>query len=62
MQGEMPCAWALVDPEQPKVRRRFWVVGTGHPFPNWWGQLYVGTVQMREGALVFHVFCEQTDY
>lgn len=58
-QDEIPCIWALVDtsPDLVKTKRRFRTYGTGHPmedlekFPR-----YVGTYQLRGGALVFHVF------
>jgi hypothetical protein len=58
VQWGMPCLWAIVDPEQPRVRRRFWVVGTGHPFPNSEGLFYIGTVQLSGGTLIFHFFVE----
>jgi|JI10StandDraft_1071094.scaffolds.fasta_scaffold284424_3 hypothetical protein len=45
--------WARVDTTQPKGEFWFRVVGTGHP--NAVG-IFVGTVLMHEGALVFHVF------
>lgn len=56
------CVWARVDTEQPKVRRRFRVAGTGHPLnPNKrignYGGSFVGTVQFESG-LVLHVFDE----
>lgn len=48
-------AWALVDPDVPKVRRAFEVVGTGHPVPNNVRD-FLGSVIMHGGALVLHVF------
>jgi hypothetical protein len=54
------CLWALLDPEEPKMRRRIRIVGTGNPMPDhgsiWW---FIGTVQQEEYGLVWHVFAEQ---
>jgi hypothetical protein len=54
-EGAGPCLWALVDPQQPTEQRQFRVVGTGHSIDEDTGQ-YLGTFQMMNGALVFHVF------
>jgi hypothetical protein len=50
-----PHLWALVDPNAKTCPRTFRVYWTGLYLPDEPGQ-YVGTVQMREGAQVFHVF------
>ena len=42
--------------EAKKVRRRFHVVGTGRTFPD--SGTHVGSLLMRDGAFVFHVFEE----
>ena len=55
MQGDTPCMWVLVDPSAPEEMRRFRLAGTGHELPAD-GLEYVGTFQMRGGALVFHPF------
>ncbi len=56
VQDGTPCLWALVDPEQHSLEsRRFDIVGTGHEFDST-GLAYVGTFQLRNGALVFHLF------
>lgn len=55
MQGELPQLWALVDPSEPRDMRTIRIIGTGHPIDEHPGE-YVGTFQMRDGALVFHVF------
>src|SRR5262245_16240690 len=56
IQDNMPCVWALVDPGNPKRPRRFRLAGTGHPIePEDVGR-YVGTFQMQNGELVFHLF------
>jgi len=50
-----PCLWALVSPSSAKCRRTFRVYGTGHDMPDEPGQ-HVGTFQLLDGAMVFHVF------
>lgn len=59
-QGDVPCLWAMVDPEAPKEMRKFYLAGTGHPLHNEYmnDNSYVGSFQMKGGALVFHLFCE----
>lgn len=59
MQCGSPVLWALVDPEAPKVERTFHVVGTGWDFDPT-GTSYVGTFQVQEGLLVFHLFEQVT--
>lgn len=55
VQNGMPCLWALVEPRNtPDGLTEFRIVGTGHEFDGK-GE-YIGTFQLREGALVFHVF------
>lgn len=55
-QAGQPCVWARVFPDGPKVTRRFRLAGTGHPLEgNLW---YIGTFQLLEGKLVFHLFEE----
>lgn len=52
-----PQMWVLLDPDAPKVDRCFRAFGTGHPIESTltvWN--YVGTFQIHDGALVFHVF------
>jgi hypothetical protein len=58
-QNEIPCVWAIVDPDATPTLRTFEIYGTGHNFPeNEWPdrRRYVGTYQLRQGALVFHCF------
>jgi hypothetical protein len=53
-QGE-PCIWARVDRlEKKRVDRRFCLRGTGHEL-GLVGK-YIGTFQMRNSTLVFHLF------
>jgi hypothetical protein len=52
-----PFCWALVDDEQPLVRRPVVIVGTGHEVPKN-VSTYIGTFQLVSsiGLLVFHMF------
>lgn len=53
VQGSTPCLWALVNPEAPKTKRKFFVYGTGHEI-NEEGVAYIGSIQMN--GFVWHVF------
>ena len=48
--------WALVDPEQEREERFFEIFGTGHTVDMDADRKYLGTYQLHEGSLVFHVF------
>jgi hypothetical protein len=47
--------WALVDPVAPNQPRKFRLAGTGHPITEEIDS-YIGTFQLQEGRLVFHLF------
>ena len=47
--------WALVDPDNQLITRKFRFAGTGHPIIEN-NLLHRGTFQMDGGALIFHVF------
>lgn len=55
VQHGVPCVWALVDPEATAQPLDIHVLGTGHPVPDGIGR-HLGTFQVSDGALVFHVF------
>lgn len=55
-QNSIPNIWALVDPSMPLVSHKFRVAGTGHDIAETDARAYVGTFQVGDGALVFHVF------
>lgn len=61
-QGNTPCLWADVDPQAPKVCRSFVTYGTGHPMDDGQARHYIGTYQLRGGALVFHVYTDRIEY
>lgn len=57
LQNLKPMLWVKVDTRKAPQLRVIWVVGTGHRFPD--RSRYIGTFQMDNGALVFHVFEEE---
>jgi hypothetical protein len=57
VQGTNIYVWAKIDTKATTSMRWFYVVGTGHDMPLKAGQ-YLGTVHLRNGALVFHIFEE----
>ncbi len=50
--------WCLVETNNRKVPVHFELRGTGHDCTNLESLKYVGTFQLRNGALVFHLFSE----
>jgi len=55
IQNDIPCVWAVVDTSVGHEGRVFSTYGTGHETPKYPG-IYIGTYQLHNGALVFHVF------
>jgi len=53
-QNDTLCLWAMVNPDNPKVRREIAVVGTGHGFDNHEFKAYLGSVQ--DSVYVWHIF------
>lgn len=56
-QGDRVSIWALVDPGAARITRAVDVVATGQELEDT-GQ-YLGTFQLADGALVFHVFTDE---
>ncbi len=57
VQNEIPCIWALVDPEAPTESRGFRCFGTGHPIDvEIHNTSYIGTFQLLGGSFVGHLF------
>ena len=50
-----PCIWAIVDPNQEKEIRCFFIYGTGISFDYLQTYKYIGTFQPHD-YLVFHLF------
>lgn len=55
-QDEKICIWALVDENEIHERRFFHIYGTGHQINPIHKIKFVGTCQLHNGGLVFHVF------
>jgi len=55
--GKM-CLWALVDPKAEKESRRIILKGTGHSIDGK-NMKYIGTNQMMQGLLIWHIFEEK---
>lgn len=57
VQSGRPCLWAAVDPSEITLEERwFRIAGTGHPIQDDVVDGFIGTIQMYDGRLVFHVF------
>ena len=49
--------WAECNPNEPNMDERSILIrGTGHPINDEIEKEYIGTIQMCDGSLVFHVF------
>lgn len=55
IQNGAPFLWALIEPQTGEEARRIVIAGTGHEMEDC-ERKYIGTVQMRDGTLVWHVF------
>jgi len=55
VQHNIPCIWALVDPEKPLIGRSFITMGTDWSIDND-KMSYIGTYQIAAGAFIWHVF------
>jgi len=58
IQNERPQIWALVNDEAEIEERFFEIFGTGHNITGDMGveRKYIGTFQLYNGTLVFHLF------
>ena len=55
-QNEIPCIWALVEPNTTLTKRAFEIFGTGSSVPQNATRKYIGTYQLSNGGLVYHCF------
>lgn len=55
VQYGVPCLWAVADPEGMPTTVIIGTYGTGNPLPAALGD-YLGSYQLEDGNLVFHVF------
>jgi len=60
-QSGLPFMWAKVDTEAQKEKRTFRLIGTGHPIEDD-SLSYIGTFQIYNGSLVFHLFEETSPF
>lgn len=51
------CVWAQVSSRFSTSGRKFYFVGTGHDMPRM-AKKYLGTVQLSEDLLVYHIYTE----
>ena len=56
VQAGIPCLWAKVNTENPVHKYKFKTHGTGHPLDKDFNGLYIGTYQLYNGTLAFHVW------
>lgn len=58
VQRNQPCIWVLVEPDNPYQIRNVYMYGSGYTIPvdKLAEHAYVGTFQLHDGRLVFHVF------
>jgi len=56
MQNGTPALWILADTACALIEIDIRIVGTGHDASGLTSSQYLGTVQQRDGALVWHVF------
>lgn len=53
---EQLCMWVQVDTENSLIPRRIRIFGTGNPMTYEHDLKFIGTVQMNNNALVWHIF------
>lgn len=58
VQRDIPCIWALVNPENDNEKRGFEIFGTGSLIQYDMGveRKYIGTIQRFGGNIIWHVF------
>jgi hypothetical protein len=52
-----PCVWFAVQPSQPYTHRLVHIIPSGQEFDAD-NLLYIGTVQLVDAGLVFHIYVE----
>lgn len=56
VQKNIPCLWALVEPNNPTTEITIRIIGTGHPIEEDEKLSFINTIQLLDGTLIFHVF------
>lgn len=54
-QFDVPCIWALVNPNIETEERLFKIIGTGYDISES-NLIYIDTIQISAGTLIFHIF------
>jgi|HubBroStandDraft_1064217.scaffolds.fasta_scaffold239859_1 hypothetical protein len=62
LQFDIPCLWALIDENKPLESRRLIIHGTGNPIDSMDNESYLGTIQMKEGQFVWHIFISKKEF
>lgn len=60
LQHEKLCIWAEVHDELQLEERKFLVFGTGNPLRVGCNDTFLGTVQTRSGAIVWHIYEDES--
>jgi len=56
-ENDIPCIWAVVNPNEHSEDRYFEIYGTGHYIlTDNKKMIYIGTYQLYDGKLIFHCF------
>lgn len=55
-QNSTPCLWAMIRTSDYTKKIKVFTFGAGHPIPFEFQGDYLGTYQLEDGRLVFHVF------
>jgi len=55
VQNGRPCIWALVNPDEEKIKIGIEIYGTGHTIPEA-NRRYIGTFQLKGRLLGYHCF------
>ena len=56
LQNDKPYIWVKIDTEFTNHKFKFRTFGTGQPIEPEFNGTYIGTYQLLNGKLVFHVF------
>lgn len=61
-QNNLPVVYFLVDPNQEDWPVTFQLLGTGQPIPEDLPKyfLYLGTVSISDGKLIWHIYAQQS--
>lgn len=60
-QHGIPCMWAEVDPNAPKISMAVRILGTGHLLDDLEDFRFVGTVLTMDDSLVWHFYVKEIE-